>query len=51
MNGVPGLMDGYRGEKDVPIIAQALLDGGFAQIEVDGILGENFLRLLAAQTG
>jgi microsomal dipeptidase-like Zn-dependent dipeptidase len=51
MNGVPGLMNGYRGEKDVPIIAQALLDGGFAQIEVDGILGENFLRLLAAQTG
>jgi membrane dipeptidase len=48
MNGVPGLMAGYRGEQDVPVIADALRGGGFDAAEVEGILGENFLRLLAS---
>ena len=29
MNGVPGLMDGYRGETDLPLVTDALLAGGF----------------------
>jgi microsomal dipeptidase-like Zn-dependent dipeptidase len=45
MNGVPGVMDGYRDERDLPVLRQALLDGGFAAAEVTGIFGENFLRV------
>jgi microsomal dipeptidase-like Zn-dependent dipeptidase len=45
MNGVPGVMSGYRGEQDVPVITEGLLDGGFSPAEVRGILGGNFLRL------
>lgn len=48
MNGVPGVMDGYRDERDLPRVRQALLDGGFAAPEVDGIFGENFLRVWRA---
>ena len=48
MNGVPGLADGYRGEKDVPLIAEHLAAAGFSDTEVDGIMGENFLRVLEA---
>jgi microsomal dipeptidase-like Zn-dependent dipeptidase len=51
MNGVPGLMAGYRGEQDVPVIADALRGAGFDAVEVEGILGENFLRLLASLDG
>jgi len=47
MNGVPGLAEGYRGEKDVPLIAKQLSTAGFTDTEVDGIMGENFLRVLA----
>jgi membrane dipeptidase len=47
LNGLPGVMAGYRGEQDVPLITAALLRGGFTVIEVEGILGVNFLRLLA----
>ena len=47
MNGVPGLADGYRDERDVPVIAKALAAGGFTDDEVAGIMGENFLRVLA----
>ena len=46
MNGVPGLAEGYRSEKDVPLIAKHLSTAGFTDIEVDGIMGENFLRVL-----
>jgi microsomal dipeptidase-like Zn-dependent dipeptidase len=51
MNGVPGLMDGYRGEGDLPLVTAALLDAGFVELEVEGILGANFMRVLAAVTG
>ena len=46
MNGVPGVMDGYRGERDLPLVTAALLDGGFAEAEVRGILGDNIRRVL-----
>ena len=46
MNGVPGLAEGYRSEKDVPLIAKHLSTAGFTDTEVDGIMGENFLRVL-----
>jgi membrane dipeptidase len=48
MNGVPGLAEGYRSEKDVPLIAKQLSTAGFSDAEVDGIMGENFLRVLEA---
>ena len=48
MNGVPGLMDGYAGETDLPVITAALLDGGFAPDDVRGILGTNITRVLTA---
>jgi membrane dipeptidase len=51
MNGVPGLMAGYRGETDLPLVTAGLLDGGFSPDEVRGILGENALRVLAAACG
>jgi membrane dipeptidase len=48
MNGVPGLMEGYGGETDLPVVTDALLAGGFTEPEVEGILGRNFLRVLEA---
>ncbi len=48
MNGVPGLMDGYGGEADLPVITDGLLRGGFGDDDVRGILGENIGRVLAA---
>lgn len=48
MNGVPGLMAGYRGETDLPLVTDALLAGGFTEPEVEGVLGANFLRVLEA---
>jgi membrane dipeptidase len=48
MNGVPGLAEGYRGERDVPLIAKQLSIAGFSGAQVDGIMGENFLRVLEA---
>lgn len=46
MNGIPGLMDGYRGEGDLPLVTAALLRAGFTTPEVQGILGANALRAL-----
>ena len=48
MNGVPGLMAGYGGETDLPLVTDALLAGGFTEPDVEGILGRNFLRVLEA---
>lgn len=45
MNGVPGVMAGFRGETDLPKVTNALLDGGFDDEEVEGILGGNALRV------
>jgi membrane dipeptidase len=47
LNGVPGLMAGYGGEHDLPVITAALLAGGFTEAEVVGILGGNALRVFA----
>ena len=47
MNGVPGLMAGYRGEADLPRMTEALV-GHFDEDDVRGILGGNFLRVWAA---
>jgi microsomal dipeptidase-like Zn-dependent dipeptidase len=46
MNGVPGLMAGFNGVPDLPKVTPALLDGGFSDREVEGILGGNALRVL-----
>lgn len=46
MNGVPGVMAGFGGETDLPNVTCALLDAGFDQREVQGVLGGNALRLL-----
>jgi microsomal dipeptidase-like Zn-dependent dipeptidase len=46
MNGVPGVMAGFDGETDLPKLTAALLDGGFDDTEVEGILGANALRVL-----
>jgi microsomal dipeptidase-like Zn-dependent dipeptidase len=51
MNGVPGLAEGYRSEKDVPLIAKHLSAAGFSEPELDGIMGENFLRVLNQVAG
>jgi membrane dipeptidase len=48
MNGVPGLMAGYRGEADLPVITAGLLRIGLDEADVRGIMGENFLRVLKA---
>jgi microsomal dipeptidase-like Zn-dependent dipeptidase len=47
MNGVPGVMAGFGDETDLPKLTAALLDGGFDEHEVNGILGANALRVLA----
>jgi microsomal dipeptidase-like Zn-dependent dipeptidase len=46
MNGVPGVMAGFGGEADLPKVTCALLDAGFSDREVEGILGANALRVL-----
>jgi microsomal dipeptidase-like Zn-dependent dipeptidase len=46
MNGVPGVMAGFDGETDLPKLTAALLDDGFDDGEVEGILGANALRVL-----
>jgi microsomal dipeptidase-like Zn-dependent dipeptidase len=46
MNGVPGVMAGFGDMTDLPKLTDALLDGGFDDEEVEGILGGNALRVL-----
>ena len=46
MNGVPGVMAGFGDETDLPKVTSALLDSGFSDREVEGILGANALRVL-----
>ena len=45
INGVPGVLTGYRGEQDVWLIARNLASSGFSQDEVEGIMGGNFMRV------
>ena len=51
MNGVPGLMAGYRGEMDFPVLTEALSEAGLSDAEVRPVLGENFVRVLRAVAG
>lgn len=48
MNGVPGLMAGYRGEMDFPVLTAALSQAGLAEGEVRSVLGDNFVRVMEA---
>ncbi len=45
INGVPGTLAGFRGEKDVRLIAEHLRSAGFGQDDLDGIMGGNFMRV------
>lgn len=45
INGVPGMMAGYRGEQDVGVVAENLSSAGFDENEVEGIMGGNFMRV------
>ena len=51
MNGVPGLMAGYHGERDFPTPTQALRRTGLGNAETAGIAGGNMARLLASVCG
>jgi microsomal dipeptidase-like Zn-dependent dipeptidase len=44
MNGVPGLMTGYRGERDFPTLIPALQRTGFSDDEIAGIASGNIWR-------
>jgi len=46
LNGVPGVMAGYRGAGDLPLVTGALLSAGFDAQEVASVLGGNALRVL-----
>jgi membrane dipeptidase len=48
MNGVPGQMRGYRDDRDLPMVRDALASAGFTSHEVTAILGGNALRVLRA---
>jgi membrane dipeptidase len=51
MNGVSGLMQGYRGEEDFPVLTDALRATGFSDEEVRGVAGGNFARVFSLVTG
>jgi membrane dipeptidase len=51
MNGVPGLMAGYRGEMDFPVLTESLSQAGLSDTEVQAVLGGNFVRVLRAVAG
>jgi membrane dipeptidase len=45
INGVPGTLTGFRRENDVQVIAERLQSAGFAEDDLTGILGGNFMRV------
>jgi microsomal dipeptidase-like Zn-dependent dipeptidase len=45
LNGVPGTLTGFRRENDVRLIAEHLKSAGFAEDDLTGILGGNFMRV------
>ncbi len=51
MNGVPGLVAGYRGEPDFPVLTAALRRTGFSHAEVAGIIGGNMTRVFSQVCG
>jgi len=47
INGVPGMLAGYRGEQEVRLIAARLRSAGFSQDDTEKIMGANFMRVFA----
>jgi len=45
INGVPGMLTGFRRETDVRLIAEHLKSTGFSQDDLEGIMGGNFMRV------
>ena len=45
LNGVPGMVAGFRREQDVRLIADHLRSSGFDQDDIEGIMGGNFMRV------
>jgi membrane dipeptidase len=48
MNGVPGLMAGYRGETDFNVLLDGLRKAGLGDADIAGIAGANFVRVFRA---
>lgn len=48
---IPTIPNDMRDCRDLPLLTQKLLDAGFSQPEVSGILGANFLRVLRTVRG
>lgn len=44
--GLPGLIEGYRDERDLPLLAAAMLEAGLSRDDVSAYMGGNFLRVL-----
>jgi membrane dipeptidase len=44
-NGVPGMLAGFQRATDVRLIAENLKSSGFSEDELEGVMGENFMRL------
>ena len=51
MHACPGLMTGYLGITDAPVITRALFDAGLSESQVRKALAENFLRVLRDVVG
>jgi microsomal dipeptidase-like Zn-dependent dipeptidase len=45
INGVPGMLTGFRRESDVRLIAEHLRTAGFVGGDLEGIMGGNFMRV------
>ena len=45
INGVPGVLTGFRRENDVRLIAECLMSAGFGADDLAGIMGGNFMRV------
>jgi membrane dipeptidase len=45
MNGVPGLMAGYRSETDFPVLLEGLRRAGLGEADIAGVAGGNFVRV------
>jgi microsomal dipeptidase-like Zn-dependent dipeptidase len=51
MNGVPGVMSGYEGERDFHRLLAILAVNGLSESDLAGIAGENLLRVMGAVIG
>ncbi|MCP3802630.1 membrane dipeptidase [Allokutzneria sp. A3M-2-11 16] len=51
MNGVSGLMSGYRGARDFAVLTEALRVAGLSEPEVAGVAGGNAARVLTKVCG